>query len=305
MADVARSNSLPAAVELSQTPFFPQTAHQCGPAALAAVLGAAGREISPQDLASEIYLPGREGALQPELLGALRARGLLPYAVDPNLPQLMAELAAGRPVLVLQKLGIGPWPAWHYAVAIGYDAPSSRFILRSGTHRRQLTRAATFYATWARAGRWSVVALTPGTMPAKPDMSRYVEAAAGLEAVGRIDAAAMAYQAAAERWPDAALPLLGVANVAAGEGDWARAEQLYRNVLAVDPRQTAALNNRAEALRHLGCADTARASLLAGAKTIPADDPLRPTVERTLAELAPDPDAQVREPTRCLQFAGR
>jgi hypothetical protein len=296
---------LPAAIELTQTPFFPQTEHQCGPAALATLLGAAGREVPPDALAREIYLPGREGTLQEELVGALRSRDLLPYPIDQGMLPLMAELAAGRPVLVLQKLGFGPWPSWHYAVAVGYDSPSNRIILRSGTDRRQSMRVAMFDMTWARAGRWAVVALAPGTVPAKPDMSRYVEAAAGLEAVGHIDAAAMAYQAAAERWPDAALPLLGVANVAARKRDWARAEQLYRNVLAVDPRQTAALNNRAEALRRLGCADTARASLLAGAKTIPADDPLRPTVERTLAELAPDPDAQVPEPARCLQFAGR
>ncbi|MCX7053381.1 MAG: hypothetical protein NTU56_04110, partial [Proteobacteria bacterium] len=48
---------LPARVELTSTPFHPQTEHQCGPAALATVLGAAGRTVDPAALATEVYLP--------------------------------------------------------------------------------------------------------------------------------------------------------------------------------------------------------------------------------------------------------
>ena len=61
-----------------RTPFFPQTQHQCGPAALATLLGAAGRPVSPDELAREIYLPGRGVRLQPEIAAAIRARGFVP-----------------------------------------------------------------------------------------------------------------------------------------------------------------------------------------------------------------------------------
>ena len=86
-------------------------------------------------LAREVFLPGREGAVQPEMTAAVRARGFLPYPIAPDLDTVMSELAAGRPVLVLQKLGAGPWPSWHYAVAVGYDASDGRIVLRGEKNR--------------------------------------------------------------------------------------------------------------------------------------------------------------------------
>jgi hypothetical protein len=59
------------------------------------------------------------------------------------------------------------------------------------------------------------VALKPGDLPARPDLDRYMTAAAGFEVVGRPDDARLAYQAALRHWPDAALPRLGLANLAA------------------------------------------------------------------------------------------
>jgi len=180
VAEISRAHALPTRVELDQTPFHPQTEHACGPAALATLLGAAGESTTPEALTREVFLPGREGAVQPEMSAAVRAHGLLPYPISSGLDAVMSELGAGRPVLVLQKLGFGPWPSWHYAVVIGYDASDGHFVLRSGIEHRQSLRAATFEATWARAGHWGLVALRPGTLPTNPDVTRYVEAAAGM-----------------------------------------------------------------------------------------------------------------------------
>ena len=44
-------------VQLADTPFFPQQAYQCGPAALATVLNANGVSISPEQLVPQVYLP--------------------------------------------------------------------------------------------------------------------------------------------------------------------------------------------------------------------------------------------------------
>jgi hypothetical protein len=300
VAEIAHEHALPARVELDSTPFHPQTEHACGPAALATLLGAAGAEVSPEVLAREVFLPGREGAVQPEMTAAVRARGFLPYAIAPDLDTVMSELAAGRPVLVLQKLGAGPWPSWHYAVAVGYDASDGRIVLRSGTERRQTLRAAAFDATWARAGYWGFVALPPGTLPTNPEVERYMEAAAGFEATGLVDEASRAYAVAAERWPDEPLPWLGVANVFALQKDWTAAERTYRRVLALDSRQAVAWNNRAEALRQLGCLSAAREALEQGAAAVAADDAMRPALARTLAEVEAGP--HVVEPAACVAF---
>jgi hypothetical protein len=270
------------------------------------VLGAAGREVTPATLAGEIYVPDREGSLQPEIVAAVRARNLLPYVVGPELGAVMAEVAAGRPVLVLQRLGMGPWPAWHYAVVVGYDSGAGRVLLRSGKERRQSQRAELFDATWERGGRWGLVALEPGVLPAEPDLERYVAAAAGLEAMGRLDAAATSYRAAVAQWPGQPLPALGLANVAAARGDWQQAEREYRDVLTHHPDQATALNNRAEALRRLGCPGVAREVIAKGLPAIAAADPLRPTLARTLAEAEADMLAQPAVPPDCNDYpAGR
>ena len=290
----------PALVELGSTPFFPQTEHQCGPAALATVLGAAGHPVDPSTLTSEVYLPGREGSLQVELVAAARARGLLPLEIGPTLDDLLAEVAAGRPVLVLQRLGAGPWPNWHYAVVIGYDRPRQRVLLRSGTHERLAQRAALFESTWSRGGHWGIVLLEPGQWPARPEPGRYMRAAAELERHS-VTAAEAAYRAAVAHWPDSPLPALGLGNVAAARGDWRDAERWFRQAQTADPASAAALNNRVEALQRLGCPNVASRALHDGMPRVAADDPLRPALVATARSLPEDATAAA-EPAACSEF---
>jgi tetratricopeptide (TPR) repeat protein len=249
---------LPWRVELESTPFFAQQDYQCGPAALATVLVASGIDVTPEALVSQVYLPGRRGSLQAELVAATRSHGRLPYQPPPAFEDLLAALAAGHPVLVLQKTGAGPWPGWHYAVVVGYDAASDRLVLRSGTDRRLEMSAARFRATWDRADRWALLALVPGELPPRVDFARYMEAAAGLEAVGRVEEAGRAYRAAATRWPDQPLPRLALANVALARGDRAAAEADLRAALELEPQDVAARNNLAVVLHARGCPQAAR-----------------------------------------------
>ena len=179
-------------------------------------------------MAAEVYLPGREGSLQPELVAAARARGLLAYETGPSLSDLLAEVASGRPALVLQQLGAGPWPYWHYAVVIGYDKTRGQVLLRSGTDARVTMRASLFETTWDRGGRWGLVLLEPGTLPARPDPVRYMSAAAALETARNPAGAKAAYAAAVTLWPKEPLPRLGLGNLAAAAGDWVDAERWYR-----------------------------------------------------------------------------
>jgi hypothetical protein len=276
---------VPTKVDLEQTPFFPQVDHQCGPSALATVLGASGLPVLPADLVPEVYLPARRGSLQPELLASARRRDRLPYILPPTSDAIVSQLAAGNPVLVLQKLGAGPWPGWHYAVVIGYDVETQVFLLRSGTEPRLEMSAARFLATWDRANRWAIVVLQPGQMPGDPDAGRYVEAAAALEAIGRNDAAGIAYQAAATQWPRDALPRLALGNVALSRGDLAAAEIEYRRAIELDPGDAAARNNLAEVLLRRGCVSAARSETEIAA-ALAGTGPLAAAVDDTAARVA-------------------
>lgn len=281
----------PARVELAQTPFFPQRDYQCGPAALATVLGASGVPTDPDSLVAEVYLPGRQGSLQPELVAAARSRGRLPYLLPPRAEALLAQLAAGSPVLVMQKLGAGPWPGWHYAVLVGYDATTDEFVLRSGTDERLALSSKRFLMTWDRAARWAMVVLPPGQLPAVPELARYMEAAAGLEAVGKLDEAALAYEAATRQWPAEALPRLGLANLAYARGDLHAAERGYRAAIERAPSEIAARNNRAEVLLELGCPAAARREIT-NAQSRAGAGPLAAAVAATAhkIEIAHGPD---------------
>jgi tetratricopeptide (TPR) repeat protein len=222
------------------------------------------------------------------------------------LSDLLAEVASGRPALVLQQLGAGPWPSWHYAVVIGYDKARGQVLLRSGTDARLGLRASLFESTWARGGHWGLVLLEPGTLPARPDPVRYMRAAAALETARNPDAAKAAYMAAVKLWPQEPLPRVGLGNLAATAGDWVGAERWYRAVLADDPSQAAALNNRAEALVRLGCADAARLTLQQGMLHVAADDPLQPVLQQAVRDLSVQ---AVQQPAsaaaECTQFTVR
>jgi hypothetical protein len=63
---------LPSAIELDQSPFFPQEEFHCGPAALATTLNAAGIGATPEELARQVFLPARRGSLQAEMPAAAR-----------------------------------------------------------------------------------------------------------------------------------------------------------------------------------------------------------------------------------------
>lgn len=275
----------PVRVELIDTPFFPQRDYQCGPAALATVLAASEVPVTADALVPEVFLPGRQGSLQSELVAATRARDRLPYVLPPRLDALLAQLAAGHPVLVMQKLGAGPWPGWHYAVLVGYDAYTERLLLRSGLEPRLEVSVARFETTWDRAGRWAMVALRPGELPAEPELLRYLEAAAGLEAVGRLDAADRAYQAAVREWPQEPLPRLGLANLAYARGDFREAERSLRAAIAQAPQDVAARNNRAEVLLQLGCPASARREIEA-ARALATGGPHAAAVAASAARIA-------------------
>jgi tetratricopeptide (TPR) repeat protein len=274
----------PTRVELIETPFFPQREYQCGPAALATLLASAGVGVHPDDLLAEVYVPGRRGSLQAEMIAATRSRGLLPYELPPSMEALLAQLDAGQPVLVLQKTGAGPWPGWHYAVVVGYDTQAQRIVLRSGTQLRLEMSAARFLATWDRADRWGLVVLRPGTLPAQADLASYMQAAAGLEAVGQGEVARRAYEVAASHWPGEALPQLGLANLAYARGDLADAERGFRAAIERAPDDAVARNNRAAVLLELGCPAAARREI-DGAAALAAGGPHERAVADTRRDI--------------------
>ena len=239
-------------IELQDTPFYPQARFQCGPAALTTVLASSGLEIPLQTVTDMTYLPGRNGSLQMELLAATRAAGRIPYNIDSSMRAIAAELAAGRPVLVLQNLGVGWYPRWHYAVVVGIEPDADTVVLRSGTEKRRVMSTNTFLRTWRRGEYWGFVALTPGELPAGVDVERYSRAVSIMESIGHHDAAYLGWRAALSVDAGSAAVRFGMANAAYSTGRLAEAEQLYREIIAGNDGMLSARNNLAFVLADQG-----------------------------------------------------
>ena len=272
-------------IELSETPFFPQERYQCGPAALMTVLTQSGVNTTLDSIVEQVYLPGKQGSLQMELMAATRASSRMPYQIDTSLSAIVGELQAGRPVLVLQNLGVGWIPRWHYAVVIGADPINDTVTLRSGTNRRRITNTQTFLRTWRRSGYWALVALQPGELPAGPDASRYFQAIAALESTGHVLEARSGWQAALDRWPDEPVAMFGLANVELALDNFTSAEDLYRQLLDKNPNSVSARNNLAHALARQGKNTEAMQQILVALDTVKDDAVMQAELQDSMAEI--------------------
>ena len=276
---------LPPRAELASVPFFAQEEFQCGPAALAMILNAAGVAVSPDALVEEVYIPARQGSLQIEMLAGARRHGLLAYELAPELKDVLAEVAAGNPVVVLQNQGVLP-TYWHYAVVIGYDLEKREILLHSGAMARRAMALGLFEFLWIDAGRWAMVALDPGRLPASAREAPLAAAAAALERAGRIAEAKRAYAALLERWPASLAGLIGLGNTAYALGRTAEAEADFRMAIIAHPLAAAAYNNLAQTLADQGRLD---AALDAARKAVSLGGPSLQTAQETLQEILKKP----------------
>ena len=276
-----QADGVPQRAEVVGVPFHPQQEQYCGPAALATVLGWSGSAASQDALATEVFTPGRDGTLGHDLVGAARRHGRLAVPVA-DLPALLAEVAAGHPVLVLQNLGLAWYPQWHFAVAVGYDLTTSELALRSGEERRRVVSLDTFSRTWARAERWALVVLPPERLPATGDEAAVLSAAAGLERAGRLAEAAIAYDAVLRRWPGSLGALIGRGNARYAAGDLDGAAAAYRAALEHHPGAAVAWNNLADVLQAQGARDEA---LIAARRAVDLGGAHAEVYRRTLEQI--------------------
>ena len=242
---------VPRQVELGRVPFFPQEAYQCGPASLAMAMDYAGATLRPEALVEEVWLPSRHGSLQLEMLAAPRRHGLVSYKLAPRYADLLREVAAGHPVIVLQDVGM-LFPEWHYAVVNGYDHASGIVYLRSGVQMRQAMPFSSFERTWLAGKYWAMVVLDPAHIAATATEERWLEALLGLARGRNVDASVRGYRAALARWPESLPAAVGLANHLHERGSLDEAATVLRTSMQRHPDSVILLNNLAQTLADQG-----------------------------------------------------
>ena len=272
---------MPVQHQISSVPFFPQTDYQCGPASLAMTLVWSGVATDPDKLAAAVYTPSLKGSLQPAMIGAARRHGRVAYVIS-SPEELLAEVAAGHPVIVLQNLGLSWAPVWHYAVVIGYDADTGVVTLHSGETNSKETAMRVFDNTWSRSSYWGLLTLPPNRLPATAAETDYTEAVLGLEKARRWPEAIQGYHTALEKWPDNFHARMGIGNAYYAMGDLPAAERSFAEAARQFPTEGATFNNLAQVLFEQG---KKKAALAAAEKAVSMGGPMSGVFQETLEEI--------------------
>ncbi|MCM2252498.1 MAG: PA2778 family cysteine peptidase, partial [Ramlibacter sp.] len=177
--------------------------------------------------------------------------GRISYQLAPSYADLLREVAAGNPVVVLQD--VGPlFTQWHYAVVNGFDYATGTLLLRSGTVRRQEMPFTYFERTWIKGGYWGIVVMPPDRIPVTATEDRWMTAVLAMARVSTGEAATQAYAAALKRWPDNLPAAIGLANQHHARGAIGEAVAVLRQARQRHPQSVIVMNNLAQALSDQG-----------------------------------------------------
>ena len=252
---------VPGHVALDRVPFFAQEKYQCGPTALATTLSYAGVDITPDDLVREVYVPAKLGSLQAEMAAAARRHGIVSYQLRPTYEDLLREVAAGNPVIVLVDYGVWPVSIWHYAVVVGFDRERGRATLRSGVKRDLEIPFGVLEYIWKESDYWALVTLPPGDIPVTATETAYLDAVRAMARVASSSAGERAYAAFLARWAGNEVASIGLGESLHAQGRLAEAETTLRRALDRHPSSVPLLNNLAQTLSDEGRNDEALALL--------------------------------------------
>lgn len=150
----ARTTGPPARV-LEGVPFYAQETKQCGPASLAGVLNFWGVDVTPEDIAGEIYNGSAKGTLNIDLALYARSKGLEARYFSGTLEDIKSSIDAGYPLIVLVDLGRWPYRQDHFMVVVGYAEDG--LIVNSGKEEHKFLPMEDFLRSWEKAGFWTLL----------------------------------------------------------------------------------------------------------------------------------------------------
>ncbi|MDD1963895.1 cysteine peptidase family C39 domain-containing protein [Pseudomonas putida] len=190
----AMYKTLPDRVEINSVPFFRGQAFQSGPNALASMLTVHGVQTTPGLLEKPLKLPGAEEKLDQNMSNLAREYGFVVYPVDHQFTDLLAQVAAGYPVLLRFSEGSMWWKDQRYGVLVGFNQNKRTVLIYTGLGRLTVSFDE-FTSDWNNAGNWAVLVQSPRQLPTPVDRDRWLKAANDLAQAGQEQAAGEAVKA--------------------------------------------------------------------------------------------------------------
>jgi ABC-type bacteriocin/lantibiotic exporter with double-glycine peptidase domain len=139
-------------------PFHPQEAFQCGPASLAGVLNHWNINVSPEEIASEIYSKSAKGTLNIDMVLYVEKRGLKARQYRGSFEDIKTKIDAGYPLIVLVDEGFLVYQKNHFMVVFGYRGEG--ILANSGREKHKFIPVKGFLKSWERTKFWTLL-ITP------------------------------------------------------------------------------------------------------------------------------------------------
>jgi predicted double-glycine peptidase len=143
---------------IQNVPFHPQEEFQCGPASLAGVLNHWSINVSPEEIASEIYSKSAKGTLNIDMVLYVEKRGLKARQYRGSLEDVKSKIDAGYPLIVLVDEGFLVYQKNHFMVVIGYRGEG--ILANSGRGQHKFIPVKDFLRSWERTKFWTLL-ITP------------------------------------------------------------------------------------------------------------------------------------------------
>ena len=231
----------PTATIIPNVPIQKWGIESCGAGSLSTVLQHYGDTTSLKEW--DAALPKmRGGVLSIDMLVAARKRGFDAQLVTGTPDVVDAELAAGRPVILMLRVidSVGKrLDFFHYVVVDGIDRDRGLIRTQWGDQQGRWTNFAKLEKPWAGGGHAAIL-IRP-----RDGVTEQLRAAVALEEKGDYAAAAKSYRDLLSRHPDSALLWTNLGNADMQLGKRAEAENDFRKALDADPAARDAMNNLA------------------------------------------------------------
>jgi ABC-type bacteriocin/lantibiotic exporter with double-glycine peptidase domain len=144
------------ATVLKGVPVYAQEAHQCGPAALAMVLGywqgPDGPAITPEDVAPAVYSKNARGTLGLDLELYARRKGYRVGRPEGSLDALKRSLDEGVPPIIMVDYGTWVYKVYHFMVVTGYHKDG--LVVQAGKDRPEFIETGPLLRIWRKTGNW-------------------------------------------------------------------------------------------------------------------------------------------------------
>jgi len=139
---------------IEDVPFYQQETYQCGPASLAGVLNYWGVDVTPQEIAEEIFSTSARGTLNIDMVLYAQRKGLKAQYYRGDIEDIERKISDGFPLIVLVDFGFTVYQVNHFMVIIGFNEHG--VVVNSGKHQGRLLSWRDFKKAWKKTDFWTL-----------------------------------------------------------------------------------------------------------------------------------------------------